>query len=287
LALDWSLVIGHWSFQSDYFTPMFPYIHYDYFLFGPLTIHVWGLMVSLGIIAGTLMARYLAKKYFYSADVILDMVVWILIGALVTARLFHVAFYEPLYYVQNPWDMIKFWQGGASSLGGFTGAGLALWLFAKTRRFGWKEILPYFDFSAVGLWLGWGIGRIGCFLTHQHPGKLTNLFLGINYPEGARFDLGIAESLVGFLLFVIFFLLFKRLVKIRWGLVASLSIASYAFLRFFLDFLRATPADIAGGDVRYLALTPAQWGMSVVLLGLTATLVSGKIRRRFEKNLTE
>jgi phosphatidylglycerol:prolipoprotein diacylglycerol transferase len=127
--------------------------------------------------------------------------------------------------------------------------------------------------------LGWGVGRIGCFLIHDHPGTLTHFILGVKFPDGARFDLGLMESILGFILFVVFYFLFKKLIKIRFGLVAAYSIASYAVGRFLLDFLRATP-DFPGGDVRYMSLTPAQWGMLAVLAGLTLMFVLGKMKRK-------
>ena len=154
-----------------------------------------------------------------------------------------------------------------------------MWLFEKKRHFTFKELLPYFDIGALGLWLGWGVGRIGCFLIHDHPGTLTHFILGVKYPNGARFDLGLMESILGFTLFIIFYLLFKKLIKIRFGLVAAYSVASYAVGRFFLDFLRAAPS-FPGGDARYLTLTPAQWGMLAVLGGLTLAFVLGKMKQK-------
>ncbi len=234
--------------------------------------------MALGIIAGITFAYFFSKKYLLSGEVILDMAIWVLVGAFIMARVFYILFYNPVYFVENPAEIIKFWNGGASSLGGFVGAGMSLWLFAKKRKFTFKELLPYFDIGALGLWLGWGIGRIGCFLIHDHPGTLTHFILGVKFPDGVRFDLGLLESILGFILFIVFYLLFKKLIKIRFGLVAGFSVASYAIVRFFLDFLRATP-DFPGGDVRYLSLTPAQWGMLAVLLALTSVFVLGKMKR--------
>lgn len=234
--------------------------------------------MALGIVAGITFAYYFCKKYLLSGEVFLDMAIWMLVGAFIMARVFYILFYNPVFFVENPGEIIMFWHGGASSLGGFAGAALSLWLFAKKRHFSFKELLPYFDIAALGLWLGWGIGRIGCFLTHLHPGKLTNFFLGVRYAGGARFDLGLLESILGFLLFIAYYLLFKKLIKRRWGLVSGYSVASYAVVRFFLDFLRATP-DFPGGDVRYLSLTPAQWGMLAVLAGLTLLLILGRVKR--------
>ncbi len=258
---------------------MIPFFQFELIHLGPVIIYVWGLFVAIGIGAGIVFAYFFSKKYLLSGEVVLDMAIWMLMGAFVMARVFHIIFYNPVYYVENPVEIIKFWHGGASSLGGFTGAAISLWLFAKKRHFSFKELLPYMDVGALGLWLGWGIGRIGCFLIHDHPGTLTDFILGVKFPGGARFDLGLLESVLGFTLFVVFYLLFKKLIRIRFGLVAGFSVAGYAVVRFFLDFLRAMP-DFPGGDVRYRVFTPAQWGMLTVLAGLTLTLVLSKMKQK-------
>jgi len=257
---------------------MLPYFQYNTILLGPIPIQVWGLFVSLGLIIAVLLAYKLAQKYLLSSDVVIDLAVWVLFGALFMARIFHVVFYEPVYYLANPTDVLKFWQGGASSLGGFIGAGLAVWLFAKIRKFSLKELLPYFDITALSLWLGWAIGRIGCFFIHDHIGRLSDFFLAVNFVDGSRHDLGLYDSLLALVLFISYFLLFKKLVKIHWGLVAILSFMDYAIVRFFLDFLRAE--DIAQSDIRYLNLTPAQWGMMFIFIGLTGVLVWGILTKR-------
>jgi phosphatidylglycerol:prolipoprotein diacylglycerol transferase len=251
---------------------MIPYFQYNTILLGPVTIQVWGLMVALGIIASLFVMRSFAKRYFLSEEVLYDMAVWVLVSSFVFARLFHILFYNLDFYLLNPADVFKIWQGGASSTGGFFGAALALWLFAKKRGFTFQQFVPYMDVAAVSLWLGWGIGRIGCFLIHDHPGTLTHFVGGVQFPGGARHDLGLYESIVGFVLFLFSALLFKRLVRRRWGLVTLVSVTLYAIARFFLDFLRAT--DITMADARYAHLTPAQWGMLVLVLASFSVLTT-------------
>ena len=251
---------------------MIPYFQYNILMLGPLQIQVWGLFVSLGLVAAIFLAYRLAKKYLLAPEVILDISIWAIVGGLLMARLFHVFFYEPLYYIQNPIDVVKFWQGGASSLGGFIGAALAVWVFKKIRKFSWKEFVPYLDISVVSLWLGWFIGRIGCFMIHDHIGKTTDFFMAVNFVGGARHDLGLYESLLALGLFISYFLLFRLLIKVQWGLVSILSFMDYAIVRFLLDFLRADDT-IAGGDIRYFHLTPAQWGMMTLFVILSGLLV--------------
>lgn len=255
---------------------MIPYFQYNSIMLGPISIQVWGLFVSIGLLVAILLAYRLAKKYLLSGEVVLDLAVWTILGGLIGARIFHVVFYEPVYYIQYPLDIFKFWQGGASSLGGFFGATVALYIFIKLRKFTFKEILPYIDIATLSLWLGWGIGRFGCFMIHDHPGKLSNFFLAVNFPTGARFDLGLVDSLLGFLLFAVYYLLFTRLIKIHWGLVAIFSFMDYAIVRFLLDFLRAT--DLPISDMRYFYLTPAQWGMGLMFFVLSAVLIYLSVR---------
>ncbi len=247
---------------------MIPYFQFTSFPLGPLTIQVWGLLVSAGILSGLSLAHYLAKKNFLSPLLIMDLGTWALVGGLIGARFFHIFVYEPHFYFANPGEMIQFWHGGASSLGGFVGAAIAVWLFAKKRGLRLAESVPYFDVGMVGLWLGWGIGRLGCFLIHDHPGTLSHFVGAVRYEGGSRHDLGLYESIAGFVLFAIFFALFTKLFRARKGLVTLLSIGSYALVRFFLDFLRAT--DLPQSDIRYLFLTPAQWGMMVIVLTIGA-----------------
>ncbi|PIT87361.1 MAG: hypothetical protein COU31_03360 [Candidatus Magasanikbacteria bacterium CG10_big_fil_rev_8_21_14_0_10_40_10] len=262
---------------------MIPYWQYNIIYFGPIPLQVWGVFVSVGLLSAIFFGYKLARKYLLNGDVIIDMSLWAIIGGLIMARVFHVAFYEPLYYVSNPLDFFKIWQGGASSLGGFVGAGLALWIFARLRKFKLKEILPYFDVAVLSLWLGWGIGRLGCFIIHDHIGRLSDFWLAVNFPAGARHDLGLYDSILGFSLFIVYFLLFKKLAKIQWGLITVFSVMDYAIARFMLDFLRVGD-EFPGGDARYYHLTPAQWGMLVIFFGLGLTFVWLWYKLKVQKN---
>ena len=263
---------------------MIPYFQYNLIMIGPIPIQVWGLFVSLGLLTAVIFSYKMSRKYLLSGEVMIDIAVWSLVGGLVGARLFHVVFYEPVYYVQHLVDVLKFWQGGASSLGGFVGAIIAVYIFVRIRKFTLKEFLPYLDISVLSLWLGWGIGRIGCFMIHDHTGVATDFFLGVNFAGGVRHDMGLYESILGFSLFIIYFIFFKKLVKIHWGLVTILSFIDYAIVRFLFDFLRAGD-DTSGGDIRYFNLTPAQWGMIAMFIGSTGLFVWGIIRRKSLKQL--
>lgn len=238
---------------------MIPYFTLQTISFGPLEIQTWGLMVALGLLAGTYAASLLARKRGLDAKIIWDIAPWIIFVAFVAARLFHVFFYEPAYFFSHPAEIIAVWKGGLAVSGGLIGAVIiGVWLLRKKGA----DVLSYADVFAFGLPLGAFIGRIGCFITHLHPGKATNFFLGVMYPNGViRHDLGLYLSLDGLVLFLIFLLLKdKQLPK---GSFVVGYLIWYGVTRFFLDALRATDGAIV--DVRYLGLTPAQY-VSIVLL---------------------
>ncbi|MEK7620615.1 MAG: prolipoprotein diacylglyceryl transferase [Patescibacteria group bacterium] len=237
---------------------MIPYIAIDNITLGPFTIHIWGLMMALGILVGTWAATVLARKRGLNPKIIWDVMPWTMIGAFVGARMLHVLLYEPAYFFSHPAEILAFWNGGLSISGGLVGATLVGVWFLKRRG---VSLLDYADVMAFGLPLGSFIGRIGCFLTHLHPGTPTNFFLGVLYPDGiVRHDLGLYLSLDGLALFHVFLLMSrKRLPK---GSFIVGYLLWYGTTRFFLDFLRATDGAVV--DARYFGLTPAQY-VSILL----------------------
>ena len=239
---------------------MIPYVEWKTFALGPLTLQVWGLFAAFGIVAATVFARREATRTGLDAAKVETLAFWTVVLAFVGARIFHVAFYEPGYYLAHPTEILSVWKGGFSSFGGFFGA-LAAFLW-RGRRLG----LPFqatADVLAPAAALGLGCGRIGCFLIHDHPGTLAHgvgTWFAVRFPDGPRYDLGLLLGALDFALFAAFLATRRRSAPVgarfAWLLVA------YAPVRFGLDALRT-------GDVRYLGLTPGQYGsLALLAIGL-------------------
>jgi phosphatidylglycerol---prolipoprotein diacylglyceryl transferase len=237
---------------------MIPYFQFTSIPLGPITIQVWGLMVAMGILAATWVAAKMAIRRGQDPKIIWDLSVWVIVGAFIMARVFMVI-YEPTYYLSDPLEFFRIWHGGFSVMGGFLGATIAgLWFFRRKK----VDVHAYADTAIFGLPVGLFIGRIGCFLIHDHPGTLTDFALGVKYPDGVRHDHGLYLSLNGLVLFLLFLWLTRRGVKTGTYIVVFL--IWYGVVRFFLDFLRATNGPIV--DTRYFSLTPAQY-MALVMVG--------------------
>jgi phosphatidylglycerol:prolipoprotein diacylglycerol transferase len=208
-----------------------------------------------------------------SADLFFDLCAVIMLAAFVGARLFHVFAYAPGEYLADPLKILRIWEGGLSSIGGFIGAGIGAALFIRAKKMPWRA---YTDVCALVLPLGYGCGRVGCFLIHDHPGTLSNSPLAVQYPGGARLDHGLLLAILGLSLFAAFWALNRR-----WKLPANgakgflpLFMVSYGSIRFVLDFFRAT--DLTISDVRYLGLTPAQYACLAMIAGGVWIFASGR-----------
>ncbi len=258
---------------------MIPYFRLTTIPLGPIQIQVWGLFVAAGILIATLLGRRESRRRGLDPELFTDFACWTIVYALISARLFYAVAYQPAAYLADPLKLIRVWEGGMSSFGGFIGAAIGAAWFAKRMK---MPFMSYANVAAYVLPLGYGIGRIGCFLIHDHPGTLSHTFLSVRYPGGARLDHGLLLSLLGFSIFAVFYFFnrnrfhtkregrrgsesefrsdpdSKLLIPNSSGHFLFLFMVLYGAARFFLDFYRAW--DLPGIDTRYFLLTPAQYG---------------------------
>ncbi len=247
---------------------MIPYFRYAFVPLGPLHIQVWGLFVSLGILAALFVGYRRVRRLGLDRQAYLDMSAWMIVAALAGARLAHAAFYDPGPFLNDPWELLRLWHGGMSVYGGFFGAAAAALVYTRVRKL---PFLVYADAFAFALPLGLAIGRLGCFFIHDHPGVLSASFLAVDYPGGSRLDHGLLLSLVDLAIFALFAVLeLTRRQRSRRPYLAVFMLA-YGAARFGLDFWRAW--DLPGSDARYLGLTPAQYfSLALAAAGLVILL---------------
>lgn len=227
---------------------MLPYIELTSIQLGPVTIYVWGIMVALGFLFGAYMAGRYAENRGLNKKVIYDLLFWAMLGGFLGGRIGYILFYNFDGFLADPLSMFYVWDGGLSVYGGFfLASALGVWYLRRQK----VDIWRYSDAAIFGLPFGLWIGRIGCFLIHDHPGTATDFVLGVEYPDGViRHDHGLYLSING-LLMGLFFLYLSRKKRPVGVYIASFAIW-YGIARFFLDFTRVA-------DVRYGGLTPAQY----------------------------
>jgi phosphatidylglycerol:prolipoprotein diacylglycerol transferase len=224
---------------------------------GPLTIQSFGVLSALGILAATALAQRGAARLGRDPKVILDFSVAGVLAGVLGGHLVHLFFYHP-EELEDPWRLLRFWEG-LSSMGGLLGGVVAAVLWFRAKRVPFRD---YADAFALGVAPGWGIARLGCFSVHDHPGVLTDFFLAVRFPDGPRHDLGLYEAILLLALGALLWALHRR--GALTGKLLPLLGVIYGVGRFLLDFLRAS--DVPYADARHLGLTFAQYAAVVLVV---------------------
>lgn len=237
---------------------MLPWIELHTITIGPLVIQVWGLLVAIGVLTST---WWLTKQdiKILTQDEIINIIFYAIINGVIGARLVHVIFYEPSFFINNIIEIIKIWNGGLSSFGGIIGGTITILYFLHKHNIKKQNIHDLINLFAKTTLIGWVFGRIGCFLIHDHLGAVCDIGcplhnVSFRTPGGeSRLDMAFLELV---LLAPLVYISFFSKIKNHKNIAAIIGL-SYGIIRFALDFLRAT--DIVNADVRYLGLTPGQY----------------------------
>ncbi|MFA5070471.1 MAG: prolipoprotein diacylglyceryl transferase [Patescibacteria group bacterium] len=251
---------------------MIPYFSLEEIDIGFVKIQIWGLMFALGLIFGLWQFFREAKK-IKTEKIVFDLALVIIISALVGARAYFVL-NEWSYFRENLLDVFKVWEGGLGFYGGLIFAVTFGWLYLKKK--GIKFWLVS-DIMVISLALGEAITRLGCFLIHDHWGKITALPWGIEYLGEVRHETSLYSFLSSLILFIILLILRKKFIGQKEGFLTAFYLTWYGLISFFIYGLRAT--DLPGSDPFWGILRPSQY-FSLLLLVLGIVLFAKRNRKK-------
>jgi phosphatidylglycerol:prolipoprotein diacylglycerol transferase len=141
------------------------------FQIGPIAIRWYGLLIASAVLIGVALSQYLAKRRKVNPDLLSDLSIWLVVGAIPAARLYYVIF-EWSEYAKHPERIFAIWQGGIAIHGAILGGTIAALIFCKLKQVSFWQMA---DLVAPSLILGQAIGRWGNFFNSEAFGSPTNL----------------------------------------------------------------------------------------------------------------
>jgi phosphatidylglycerol---prolipoprotein diacylglyceryl transferase len=212
---------------------------------GPISIRFYGLMYVIGIALAMLMLprETRRKRLPLSDDDVANFVLLLVLGGIVGARLYYVAFNWD-YYGANPAQIPALWRGGLAIHGGLIGELLAGVWFARRHQ---VPLWRLGDAVAPNLILGQALGRFGNFMNGDAHGVPTDLPWGMVFaletPAGVQFGATPLHPVMLYEMAInlgIFALLWKlRTRPLRDGFLFGLYLILYSGGRFVVEFFRA------------------------------------------------
>ncbi len=212
-------------------------------------IRWYSLSYIFGIIFGWLYCvRFLIKEE-YIKNIFENFISSLIIGIIVGGRLGYVIFYNLSFYINNPLEIFKIWNGGMSFHGAVIGIIIASIYFSNKAKIN-KYIL--LDLISVSAPIGIFLGRISNYINSELYGKTTNFIFSVKFlkiDNLNRHPSQLYEAFFeGIVLLIILSFTYKKFKK-QPGKSSSIFLMGYSFFRFFIEFIREPDEQLG-----YLAL---------------------------------
>jgi phosphatidylglycerol:prolipoprotein diacylglycerol transferase len=210
-----------------------------------------------------------------TAQQVEDLLSWVILGVILGGRLGYVLFYKPAFYLANPGDIIRIWDGGMAFHGGMLGVIIAGLLYC--RKYDLRP-MQVGDAMALGVPVGLFLGRIANFINAELWGRPTDLPWGVVFPGYAAQDCGqltafcarhpsqLYEALMEGIILgsVMLWLAYRRGALKRPGTLIGTFLAGYGTARFLVEFVRQPDAQfISEGNPLGLALQISGYGFTM------------------------
>jgi len=231
-----------------------------------LEIRYYGLVYAIGflILLYTLIGVSKNKTINgFTHDSAYDVTIYIIIGSILTARLFFELIYNLNSFFSNPLQFFYFWNGGMSFHGGVIGGTLGTLYYCRKKKIAFYDIA---DIVVIPFALMLGFGRIANFINGELPGKITNVWWAVKFPgyDGYRHPSQLYEAAKNFFIFGILMWMrtFKNLKK---GTLFWSFIGLYGLLRFLVTFYREA-------EYYFFGIGIGQW-LSLLMVPIAAYMI--------------
>lgn len=215
----------------------------------PFEIRYYGLFFAIAFYAGNLIVQKIFKEEKVDPKWLDKLLIYVIIGTVVGARLGHVFFYDWDYYKENLDQIIMIRNGGLASHGAAIGVILALWIYSiKVSK---KSILWILDRVVITIALAAFLIRLGNFFNHEIVGDPSDLpwavkFMHSHIDQVPRHPVQLYEGLSYLILFgILLFSFWKTNVKEKLGKIFGMFLTYLFGVRLLLEQFKVNQSNIS------------------------------------------
>ena len=214
-------------------------------------IRWYGMLWVIGLIVAVFIVQRIFDNEKHPEKWFDSLFVYMMFGIILGARLGHCLFYEPVYYLSNPLEILKIWEGGLASHGGVIGIIIAVWLYSK--KVTKKSMLWTFDRVIVPTGFTAAFIRLGNLMNHEIYGGPTTEPWGFRFIENISYwkagaapiytdpshPTQIYEAIIYLIVFAVtMYMFFKTNAKYKQGLTLGVAMIMIFLSRFFIEYLK-------------------------------------------------
>ena len=254
---------------------------------GPLPIRWYSMGWLLAFGVGFYLVRWIYQREGKPEKDLESVLLYMILGAIIGARLGHCLFYRPDYYLANPLEIVAFWKGfrGLASHGGTLGIMVSLYIFS--RRHVDQPYLWLLDTVAWPTALGGFFIRMGNFMNSEILGLPTDVPWAMTFTRVdaiPRHPAQLYEALSYLFTFFLLLLLYRRKgPKLPPGTLIGAFFVMVFGARFFIEFVKERHAAFEVG----LPLSMGQiLSIPIVALGLALIIWGRKRSGASEEGIT-
>lgn len=210
----------------------------------------YGALFACGLLLGFYIVRNIYKRENLSLDNLDTLLIYVIVGTVLGARLGHCFFYEPGYFFQHPIEILLPIQKikgvyqfvgyqGLASHGGSIGVITAMILYCRRYK---VKFLGLLDKMAVAVPVTGAFIRMGNFMNSEIYGKPTNGNWGVVFQRDdliPRHPTQLYEAFAYVLIFVILFYMYKsEKIRTAQGLIFGSFLTLLFAARFIIEFFK-------------------------------------------------
>lgn len=215
--------------------------------FNGFELRYYGLMWAITILLGERFFTKFARREGFGQEIVETGFIWIVLGAILGARIGHCLFYEFDYYIVRPWAMLtEIRNGGMASHGAAIGMLLGMWITTR------KHNMPYvwwLDRIMIPVAIGGGLVRLGNLCNSEIIGNVTDVPWGFKFVRLYNLPLAdvpvqhpaqLYEAICYFITFgILMWLYYKRdMARKRAGVMFGVGLLGIFLTRFFIELIK-------------------------------------------------